>query len=45
MTAPTTIAATTSPLARLGVGAAIVPAAITAAAHKARYVFLIDFSF
>jgi hypothetical protein len=28
-------------LARLGVGAAIVPAAITATAHKAKSIFLI----
>lgn len=44
MTAPTTMAATTNPLARLGVGVAMVPAAMTAAAHRARSVFLIESS-
>jgi hypothetical protein len=38
------MAATTNPLARLGVGVAIVPAAMTAAAHRARNIFLTDSS-
>jgi|GEM_PF-3857504 hypothetical protein len=38
------MAATTNPLARLGVGLAIVPAAMTTAAIRARSVFLIESS-